>query len=373
MMKIILACLVALAGTALTAVPQNDTRDKDGNYLLLVRPVNVAGWHAQGVLPPPVVSCTIDRRAWKDVSRLFIDAGEVLRHAGERESAYRKFLDAMGREEVPMSRAAVRTEIVLDENEYYFDRYGRLFVDGRFVLPREVGTILRVEKFYRDIYARDHLSLVIGAQLVDREEEIRQAKVQVFRGFEDDRYQEHDDLILRLVDDFNHNRGLWAGATVRQAARIHDLPPDLVKAHMIEETGGGDRGSRAAWCVDPQQVNVPGDWNRHKAALGLVRPRRRNEGNAETNVVAAIRYLSRKGFGVSGQPAANRPSGSFDGWYMALQRYNGRNDEAADGRAYKEAYAERVVQRANDPDAFVPISILTKKAAARRSAAQEGE
>src|SRR5574344_3102898 len=197
MQKIILACLLALVGTASSAALQNDVRDKDGNYVMLIRPVNAEGWRTQGALPPPVTSCSIDRRAWKDVCHLFIDASEVLRRAGERESAYRKFLDAMEREEEPMSRAAVRTEIVMYDNEYYFDCYGHLFVDGRFILPRETDVILRVEKFYKDVYEKNHLDSIngTGARLVDRAEERRKAKIQTFRGFEDDRYQEHDDLI----------------------------------------------------------------------------------------------------------------------------------------------------------------------------------
>ena len=119
--------------------------------------------------------------------------------------------------------------------------------------------------------------------------------------------------------------------------------------------------SRAAWSKDPLQANVPGDWNPYKKYLGLREPRRRNEGSLEKNLKAGIMLLARKGFGVSGQPASNRPEGGFDGWKPALQRYNGRSDKAADGRMYREAYAERILKRASSPTCETPIPIPTKK------------
>ena len=98
-----------------------------------------------------------------------------------------------------------------------------------------------------------------------------------------------------------------------------------------------------------------------KALLGLRRPMRRNEGTPEQNVKAAIMYLSRKGFGASGQPAARRPEGFFDGWPTALKRYNARRDRTETGRFYSEDYADKIVRRAADPDAFVPIEIKVKR------------
>ncbi len=38
---------------------------------------------------------------------------------------------------------------------------------------------------------------------------------------------------------------------------------------MIQETGGADSRSQAAWKVDPLQVNVLGDWGEEKKFLGL--------------------------------------------------------------------------------------------------------
>ena len=185
--------------------------------------------------------------------------------------------------------------------------------------------------------------------------------VPVFEGFEDARYQKFDAFIAKFVDDFNRNREKWIGGTAAQGQRVPELTAAQVKAHMIQETGGGDMRSRSAWAKDPLQVNVPGDWNPYKKYLGLREPRRRNEGSLEKNLKAGIMLLARKGFGVSGQPAGNRPEGGFDGWKPALQRYNGRSDKAADGRPYRDAYAERILKRASNPARETPIPIPTRK------------
>ena len=185
--------------------------------------------------------------------------------------------------------------------------------------------------------------------------------VPVFKSFENNRYQQYDAIIARLVDDFNRNPAKWIGGTAAQGGRMPKLTVAQVKAHMIQETGGGDMRSRAAWAKDPLQENVPGDWNPYKKYLGLREPRRRNEGSFEKNLRAGIMLLARKGFGVAGQPAGNRPDGAFDGWKPALQRYNGRSDLAADGRKYRDAYADRILQRASSPSRETPIPIPMKK------------
>ena len=181
------------------------------------------------------------------------------------------------------------------------------------------------------------------------------SRVPRFRG------RAHDALIAKLVREFNADKKGWTGGTESQAAKVGDLTPALVKAHMIEESGGNGPRSKAAWKVDPLQVNVPGDWGVEKELVGLVKPSRRNEGTAEQNVRAAIKYLSRKGFGASAKPAATRPSGFFDGWLDALRRYNGRRDRTDTDRYYSDEYADKIVKRAKDPDAFVPIEIKLAK------------
>ena len=186
--------------------------------------------------------------------------------------------------------------------------------------------------------------------------------VPVFKGYEKERYQEFDALIAEYVADYNAHRDKWAGATPEQGAKMPEITAAQIKAHMIQETGGGDVVSRAAWAKDPLQVNVPGDWNPYKKYLGLREPRKRNEGSLEQNLKAGIMLLSRKGYGVAGQPAGNRPQGTFDGWEPALKRYNGRSDKAADGRKYRDCYAERILERANKGEKTeVVIPIPTKK------------
>lgn len=178
-------------------------------------------------------------------------------------------------------------------------------------------------------------------------------KPPVFKGFEDDRFQKHDDLIEELVRDFNANKEKYCGCTANQEDRIGDLSEALVKAWLIQESGG----SPEAWDVDPAQVNVPGDWNEWKEDLGLKKPTQRNEGTIRQNLEAAIKYLCRKGFGKSGQPPRNRPEGFFDGWPKAIERYNGRTDMRENGKTYSENYRDRIIDRANNPDVYTPIPL----------------
>lgn len=182
-------------------------------------------------------------------------------------------------------------------------------------------------------------------------------KVPVFAGFEHSRFQKHDQLIAKYVAAFNENPALWAGATDRQALKITRLTAAQVKSHMIQESGGADARSRAAWRKDPLQANVPGDWSSYKKYVGLHRPRNRNEGSIEANLKAGIMILARKGFGTSGQPAANTPANRFGGWRQALERYNGRNDLTAENRPYRQVYASRILKRAAEPRVYTSIPI----------------
>ena len=303
-----------------------------------------------------LLALALDLTLLQEAIEVFAPALEVFIAAGERSRAYDEFQREMGRQDSQMSLSDSIAVLEVMGNRFYFDEDGYLWFDDRFVRPDERAAIEAVNRFYQKHLAAD----------AERErEEVRKKTgavkkkpvLPVFRGYEAARYQQYDDLIIRYVEDFNARRGEWAAATPAQARGIHDLRPELVKAQMIEETGGGDRRSLAAWMVDPQQVNVPGDWSPYKESLGLKKPTRRNEGTKEQNVRAAIMFLARKGFGSSGQPAQNRPSGRFDDWYTALERYNGRSDETRDGRLYRDVYAERIVRRAFEPRSFVPIAI----------------
>ena len=382
------------------------------NAALTLQPTGVAG---KGLSP---ASLNISPTEWIEIGQAFTEVIKVIRKSGERRTAHLARLKAQGIEEEPMSEAGVAFKINVLNNRFAFDKYGHLYFDDRFVTKEERPALDKVEALYRRFHKRwmavnakktaaagkaapagkaggesgaprgsepsgKTPSAVAGGKtpsgkapatekapvaetaapgaIIDRAAEWRVRRVPIFKGFEDDRYQEHDALIVRCVDEFNRNRAAGAGATAAQAKSIPALTTALVKSHMIEETGGRDQKSLAAWDVDPEQVNVPGDWSDAKKDLGLEKPTKRNEGTAEQNIRAAIRFLARKGFGVSGQKASNRPGGKFDDWQTALKRYNGRSDAMVDGKSYSETYAEHIVERAKDPGKFVAIRKIVKK------------
>ena len=183
----------------------------------------------------------------------------------------------------------------------------------------------------------------------------------VFKGFEASRYQMHDEVIERTVREFNRHRGAWADANRNQAKTIPDITPELVKAHMIQESGGGGKSSLAAWYGDPLQVNVPGDWGEEKSELGLRKQKWRNKGGAELNIRAAIKYLVRKGFSKSGKPVRLVGEQEFWDWATALERYNGRAVPTDSGKKYCEEYADLIIKRAENHDQRVGIEIKLKK------------
>jgi len=178
---------------------------------------------------------------------------------------------------------------------------------------------------------------------------IREINMPTFAGFTTKRYQEHDTLIKTLVNEFNKNKQTFVGGTASQISKIPNLSEALIKSWIIQETGGNDARSLAAWKVDPAQVNVPGDWSSYKQSIGLSAPTKRNEGTVKQNLKAAIQWLARKGFGKSGQPPSNRSSATFDGWEQAFTRYNGRSVKTTNGKAYSVNYAKRIIERANNP------------------------
>ena len=187
------------------------------------------------------------------------------------------------------------------------------------------------------------------------------AAVPVFKGFEAPRYQQHDAIIAKCVREFNRHRGAWADANRNQARTIPNITEELVKAHMIQETGGGDRRSLAAWNGDPLQVNVPNDWGDEKKLLGLRKPQKRNEGSVEQNIRAAIKYLVRKGFSKSGKPVRVVDEQQFWDWATALERYNARTVRTVSGKKYCEEYADRIIERAEKHDRSVTIEIKLRK------------
>ena len=321
-----------------------------------------------------------DPGAFAEGVSLAIEGMRIQSRAKAREAHHRAALAAKGVAEVPMSREALRYSIdTHGMGQMLFDDWGELYIDRRFVTDEEMKTVRRIEAFVWShlvhpmqkagvLPARKPATAEDGAAAPAVAAGAKKARARaggaglpVFRGFEDARYQSHDVLIAKMTALFNAHKAEWCGGTAAQAQKVADLSPAQVKSHMIEESGGNGPASKAAWSVDPLQVNVPGDWGREKELLGLSRPARRNEGSAEKNVRAAIMYLARKGFGASGRPAADRPKGFFDGWQRALQRYNGRRDRTGTDRWYSDEYAEKIVRRAENPDLFVPIEIKMPK------------
>jgi RHS repeat-associated protein len=179
-----------------------------------------------------------------------------------------------------------------------------------------------------------------------------------FKGYEDPRYQQHDVLLRQLLLEFNANKAAWCGCIDKTAATIPDLTPELVKAWLIQESGGGSEHDKACWAVDPAQVNVPGDWVDEKGELGLTKPTQRNEGTIEQNLRAALQALCRKGFGTSYKATkGRRENATFDGWIEALRRYNGRTDVRPNGKQYRDNYCECIKKRADNPEEHVPIEL----------------
>ena len=314
-------------------------------------------------LPAPAVEkklvntlLTVESAALLEIAPLAFEAIQIHKRSLEREAAHKAELAKRGIAEVPAcgtQRYTVDTAGLL--KDFAFDEWGEFYIDTRFVTAEEMKVVKAIEawirKWFPSVKKKERVALLPSGK----------AGVPVFRGFEDERYQRHDALIVRLVDEFNAGKAEACGGTASQTEKISDLTPALVKAHMIEESGGNGPSSKAAWAVDPLQVNVPGDWGDEKKLVGLTKPAKRNEGTAEANVRAAIRYLSRKGFGSSGRPASERPKGFFDGWPKALQRYNGRRDRTETDRYYSDEYADKIVKRASNPSLFVPIEIKLAK------------
>jgi hypothetical protein len=313
-------------------------------------------WTACAVAAPSGgVRVSVDPQAIVEILPLAMDVVDVFDRATEREAKHIAELKRRGIAEVPPSGGQRYVIDTAGIGDFAFDDRGEIYIDRRFVTDEEMKTVKAVERWI----AKWFPSKVKKAPKPMKSS--GGAVVPVFRGFEDARYQQHDAAILRLVAEFNSNKAKGCGGTAAQAAAIPDLSAALVKAHMIEESGGNGPRSKAAWAVDPLQVNVPGDWGAEKELVGLSRPQRRNEGTLEQNIRAAIMYLSRKGFSSAARPAADRPKGYFDGWLKALRRYNGRRDRTDTDRYYSDEYADKIQRRASNPDVFIPIEIKLAK------------
>ena len=306
--------------------------------------------------PAAGVSCALSPQALQEILPLGLEALGIYERATARQAAHVARLKAKGVAEQPPSAGAWHAVQLAGLGKLVFDDWGELSIDRRFVTDEEMQTIRAIERWIVKWFPAE-----TKARTTKPNRRNGATGLPVFRGFEAVRYQQHDALIARLTAEFNANKAAGCGGTPGQAAKVADLSPALVKAHMIEESGGNDVRSKAAWAVDPLQVNVPGDWGPEKTKVGLKKPSRRNEGTAEQNVRAAIRYLSRKGFSTAAIPAAERPKNAFAGWLTALRRYNGRRDRTHTNRYYSDEYADKIKRRAEHPDVFVPIEIRLAK------------
>ena len=329
---------------------------KGSPYVKVAVATVVAAMALSALAAKPDLSLIVDPSALVEIAPLALDAIQIKRKAMAREAKHNAELAKRGVAEVPpcgMQRYKIDTGGLLDG--LVFDEWGEFYVDRRFVTDEEMKTVMAIEAWIRKWFPskvkRSRVPVLPSGK----------KGVPVFCGFEDSRYQKHDALIQKLVDEFNADKANGCGGSAAQAAKIPDLTAALVKAHMIEESGGNGPSSKAAWLVDPLQVNVPGDWGDEKRDVGLSKPSKRNEGTAENNIRAAIRYLSRKGFGSSGKAASVREDGYFDGWEAALRRFNGRRDRTATDRYYSDEYASKILKRAADPSLFVPIEIKLAK------------
>lgn len=298
---------------------------------------------------------SLDPRAFVELLPLASEAMGIYERATAREARHKAMLQAKGIAEVPPSPGERHVVDTAGLGELMFDERGELYIDRRFVTDEEMKTVRAIERWICRWFPGKVKKRPPPRRTAGR------SGLPVFRGFEDARYQQHDELIARMTAAFNADKAGWCGGTSEQAAKIADLSPALVKSHMIEESGGNGPRSLSAWKVDPLQVNVPGDWGEEKSLVGLLKPAKRNEGTVETNVKAAISYLSRKGFSSAARPAAERPKGFFDGWLAALRRYNGRRDRTDTDRYYSDEYADKIIRRAKNPDDFVPIEIKLQR------------
>lgn len=322
---------------------------------VILRPYLGNSWtEAYGKIPE-TVTLPIPSEEIAGTQALLFRVDELMLRLDRRTRAHQEWLILTEEEESPLSDAAVRFELCWKGAVYPFDRWGNLHVDLRFIDDSDKELLTQFKAFYARIFARSSFARERQAAIEEKPEQTADT-LPVFYGFEDDRYQQHDALILKLVAEFNANPAAWAGAAEGTTVDVPKLEPALIKSLMIEETGGNGPRSTAAWKKDPLQVNVPGDWSDAKRELGLHKPQNRNEGTLEGNVRAGIMFLVRKGFGVSGSAVASRPEAYFDSWRAALQRYNGRKDKLRDGRSYRAAYASRILRRAASPNTFVPIA-----------------
>jgi len=173
-------------------------------------------------------------------------------------------------------------------------------------------------------------------------------EIHKFQNFESDEYQAHDARFMNTAVDFFRNTDSYTGG---QAAGMpgSKLEPDMLKSMALTESGGTAGDPKGQWWTDPMTINGS-DPGKYKPDLSPA-------GDASANIKRATEYLTRKGFGDSGQPIRNRPAGTFDGWKTALEKYNMNKSIKSDGRYHYQHYPEKILERAGNPTKHVPLEI----------------
>jgi RHS repeat-associated protein len=146
----------------------------------------------------------------------------------------------------------------------------------------------------------------------------------------------NDALIIQAVDVFNDAHGYSSGDSGY-------LTPELVKAWMMEESGG----TQSAFLRDPMQVNNPGDWTDLKTEMGLAKGESMTRG---ISIAAALGWLEYKGTpGRMDKFGEYIYTGSYRGDRNALTNYNGNTRiYPQDGGVQKRyVYSDQILSRTN--------------------------
>lgn len=176
------------------------------------------------VLAPLPGAGSVTAEATPEELQAFAAADRTLGRLESRHRLWRNYLALMGLSESAPSTSATAFSLRAGESRYFFNVYGELAFDGRFIREDELGALEALERIFREMLAqskwRDVRFLTPGEGLL-------------FRGFEDSRF------------------AAWDGTILAVAAEKR-LPPRILKSLLLE-TGfaaygreSADRGKIAA-------------------------------------------------------------------------------------------------------------------------------
>ena len=102
------------------------------------------------------------------------------------------------------------------------------------------------------------------------------------------------------------------------------LDVNTVKAMELTESAGGTiSGATGTGTTDVMQVNVNGDWNNTKSAVGLTKG---EDMTPASSINAGVKYLFMKGMASDANGVMNWRAGKDGDWSNAVQKYNGGGD-----------------------------------------------